>query len=132
VIQMTCRKQSEESNIGWFTSSFSAGGQCVEVCFDKHGTHVRDSKFRRNPSNIELLEPVISVTGEAWMAFLERVLDPLAPCSDLAILQTAEGGWQLQSADGTQLHYTAGEWEAFVSGVRVGEFSHPELALAGA
>ena len=45
----------------WRTSSYSGGGNCVEVA----GCQVRDSK---NPGG-----PVLTFTPEAWRAFTEGI-----------------------------------------------------------
>jgi hypothetical protein len=58
----------------WRTSSYSSGGNCVEVAFDQrpaslHNPHVfvRDSKDPRGP--------VLVLTAQEWVAFLAGVRD---------------------------------------------------------
>ena len=51
----------------WRTSSYSVGGNCVEVAFADHHVAVRDSK-NRNGS-------VIMFTPDEWGAFLRGVRD---------------------------------------------------------
>ncbi|RZB14152.1 DUF397 domain-containing protein [Streptomyces sp. F001] len=51
-------------SLRWFKSTYSdgGGGNCVEVAHDMDSIHIRDSK---NPAG-----PVLTVSGEAWAAFL--------------------------------------------------------------
>ncbi|MER5215758.1 DUF397 domain-containing protein [Streptomyces sp. NPDC002838] len=53
------------SNLQWFKSSYSssAGGECLEAASDVDAIHIRDSK--KNPDG-----PHLTVSGEAWAAFL--------------------------------------------------------------
>ena len=50
----------------WVKSTYSSseGGQCLEVALCPQAIHIRDSK---NPTG-----PNLTVTGEAWSAFLAR------------------------------------------------------------
>ena len=49
----------------WRKSSYSVGGNCVEVAFADHHVAVRDSKNRNGP--------VIMFTPDEWSAFLRGV-----------------------------------------------------------
>ena len=51
----------------WRKSSYSVGGNCVEVAFADHHVAVRDSKNRNGP--------VIMFTPNEWGAFLRGVRD---------------------------------------------------------
>ena len=55
----------EEHLTGWKTSSRSAGDNCVEVCIGDDGVRIRDTKDRSGP--------VLTVSREAWQAFLDGV-----------------------------------------------------------
>ncbi|WP_037676873.1 DUF397 domain-containing protein [Streptomyces griseus] len=48
----------------WFKSSYSnaSGGECLEAAHDSDAIHLRDSK---SPDG-----PTLTVSGEAWSAFL--------------------------------------------------------------
>ncbi|GGY25022.1 DUF397 domain-containing protein [Streptomyces omiyaensis] len=55
-----------EVAVGWTKSSYSVDqGECVEVAACVHSVHVRDSKDTTIPS--------LSVSPDAWDAFLRRV-----------------------------------------------------------
>ena len=59
---------------GWFTSSFSSNAnQCVEVRFDGEFVSIRDSKYRRNPTNQPAREPIITVTAAHWTVLLHQL-----------------------------------------------------------
>ncbi|WP_329228214.1 DUF397 domain-containing protein [Streptomyces canus] len=53
----------------WFRSSYSngAGGECVECALTGDEVLVRDSKLATGP--------VITLTGSAWHAFIDGVLE---------------------------------------------------------
>ncbi len=58
----------------WFKSSFSGDGTCcVEVKLDGGQICVRDSKFRRDPSNVAVAEPMLAYTPAEWQAFVAGV-----------------------------------------------------------
>ena len=52
------------SALRWFKSSYSndSGGDCVEVALEAPAIHIRDSKNSDGPT--------LTVSGEAWTAFL--------------------------------------------------------------
>lgn len=111
---------------GWFTSTrTNNGNQCVEVRFDGHAVHIRDSKFRRQPGHRPEAQPVITVGAGEWMAFLDIVRGRTASTA-LTAHTTADGHTTLRHR-GTALTYTPGEWRAFVAGVRDGEFDRTAL-----
>ncbi|MFE9788364.1 DUF397 domain-containing protein [Nocardia salmonicida] len=116
----TARRHPAEH--GWFSSSHSNNGnQCVEVRFDGNTVQVRDSKFRRNPLNTGLDEPIITVDAPLWTAFL-HCLQTARRHPDLVAHTSADGSATLRHED-VLLHFTASEWEAFVAGVRDDEFA---------
>lgn len=57
-------QQNLPDDLAWFKSSYSGseGGNCVEVAARTSAIRIRDSK---NPSG-----PVLTVTPDAWAAFL--------------------------------------------------------------
>jgi hypothetical protein len=94
------------------------------VSFADDGTlAVRDSKFRRNPSNDLSSEPIMTLPSEEWPSFLAgaAVADP-RPCRSVRLLELPDGFVKLQGADGTELVYRPDEWTAFLNGVALGEF----------
>ena len=115
---------------GWFKSSFSHpnGNQCVEVFFDVDLVHIRDSKDGG-------VGPVLSVPAADWATFLDEVVGhaPVGSNAAVRITTNSGGGANLRGirTPDTILSYTAGEWSAFVAGVRAAEFdlsSAPERA----
>jgi len=52
---------------GWKKSSRSVEGNCVEVNLDGDGVLIRDTKDRQGP--------MLSVSKEAWLAFLDGIAD---------------------------------------------------------
>ncbi|MBL1073209.1 DUF397 domain-containing protein [Nocardia sp. 2] len=107
---------------GWFTSTrTNNGNQCVEVRFDGAAVLIRDSKYRRNPAHRTEDEPVITVTASEWMRFLDTLLDRAVIPDDLTA-HTGPDGHTTLSRGGIDLVYTPGEWQAFLAGVRDGEF----------
>ncbi|WP_068025409.1 DUF397 domain-containing protein [Nocardia mexicana] len=108
---------------GWFTSTrTNNGNQCVEVRFDGGAVLIRDSKFRRDPAHRREDEPVITVTASEWMTFLDAVRGRDAATEVLVAAPAPHAdGTTLRCGD-TALDYTRGEWDAFVAGVRDGEF----------
>ncbi|WP_460697098.1 DUF397 domain-containing protein [Nocardia thraciensis] len=114
---------------GWFTSTrTNNGNQCVEVRFDGDAVLIRDSKFRRNPAHRPEDEPVITVTASEWMSFLDVVRGRGDATTPLAAETAAAGETSLRCGD-TVLTYTAGEWSAFVAGVREGEFDRVPMPV---
>src|SRR6266568_2628508 len=109
---------------GWFTSTrTNNGNQCVEVRFDGATVLIRDSKFRRDPANRPVDEPVITVTAGEWMAFLESVLGGAAATGATALTAVSLGdGHTAIRGAAVELTYTPGEWDAFIAGARDGEF----------
>ena len=119
----------------WFTSSRSNNGnQCVEVRFVGDVVLVRDSKYRRDPAALLCDEPIITVTATEWTSFLTvlasggSVEGPTAPTTPTALtaLTTSDGTTSLRHGDIT-LTYTPEEWDAFIAGVRDGEFDRVVL-----
>ncbi len=117
----------------WFKSSASNGAYaCVEVCFDALHVHVRDSKYLLDPSNDPSEQPVMAVPTDSWTVFLGEVTGdlPAGVNGALKLVPAADGSVTLRSLlDGTSLVYTGAEVDAFVAGVRAGEFD-PQLAMA--
>ncbi|WP_190813204.1 DUF397 domain-containing protein [Saccharopolyspora pogona] len=127
---MNTAASSTQPPTGWFKSSFSNPSQaCVEVRFSDRAVHVRDSKDRGEG-------PVISVSGNAWSTLLAEVAGrlPVGTSRTIRIVHRTDGGADLQSlpARSLTLSYTATEWDAFVAGVRAGEFDLPHSAQPAA
>ncbi len=108
---------------GWRTSTRSSnGGNCVEVDFTVAGVEIRDSKAHGTG-------PIIGFTSTQWAAFLRESVRGL-PSANGAVAVTHQDGTQIQSlASGVTLHFTPGEWAAFVAGAQDGEFDyHAQVA----
>lgn len=110
----------------WFKSSKSIGASsCVEVKFVDGVVLIRDSKFTRDPNNDPACQPIISVPVYSWNTFLKNISgQSVAAISGApAIVQHADGGASLRCRrTGVTLAYTKAEWDAFTSGVLIGEF----------
>ena len=112
----------------WFTSSRSNNGnQCVEVRFVGDAVQIRDSKYRRDPANRPADEPIITVSAAEWTDFLSALTGG-ASTNRLNARTHVDGGATLHHGD-TALTYTPAEWEAFVAGVRDGEFDRVVLPV---
>ncbi|MFE3794642.1 DUF397 domain-containing protein [Nocardia tengchongensis] len=111
------------SPVGWRKSSYSGsnGGQCVEVAIAAGMVRIRDSKYSGPPER----RPIITVPIHRWVDVLEFVLRGGAGQvgMGLSIELCAEGGTTLKSHDGTELAFTAAEWDAFAKGIVNDEFS---------
>ncbi|MEC3914189.1 DUF397 domain-containing protein [Nocardia sp. CDC160] len=124
-MQTTAKYQPKST--GWFTSSrTNNGNQCVEVRFDGDAVLIRDSKYRRNPEHRLDDEPIITVTASEWMTFLDAVLGRHIHRTAL-IAETGADGHTTLTHERITLLYTPGEWDAFVAGVRDGEFDRVPL-----
>ncbi|MDQ4009893.1 MAG: DUF397 domain-containing protein [Actinomycetota bacterium] len=111
---------------GWRTSTRSSnGGNCVEVDFTGTGVEMRDSKARG-------AGPIIDFSPIQWAAFLGESVHGL-PSANGAVTVIHFNGTRVRStAGGVTLHFTPGEWAAFVAGVQDGEFDYAQVAsLAG-
>lgn len=108
----------------WRTSSYSGnnGGNCVEVSTDGDHVLIRDSKYRRDPSNDPATQPIIAVTALQWNTFLGAIAESAATPTEPTIVMSQSGRATLRAADGTSLLFTPPEWTAFVDGVIDGEF----------
>jgi hypothetical protein len=114
---------------GWLKSSFTNNPpQCVEVRFDGGRVLIRDSKYRRNPANPLAQEPIITITTAQWATLLDELTGTAPPGANGALLVDVhpDGAATLRTADHTvALHYTPGEWHAYLTGVHAGEFPVP-------
>lgn len=117
---MTITTSLSSPATGWFKSSFSNPAlNCVEVCFDHEWVHIRDTKDHGNG-------PTITLPVGRWSEFLTEAMDhvPDGGSHTVIIDSKLDGGTHLRTP-GSEiiLAYTASEWTAFVSGIRIGEFS---------
>ncbi|WP_067818179.1 DUF397 domain-containing protein [Nocardia inohanensis] len=65
-----------EPQDGWRKSSYSGdggGGNCVEVRLAEVAVLIRDSKYLRDPANDPAAQPIISLAGPEWDAFLSAI-----------------------------------------------------------
>lgn len=102
----------------------------MEVKLGGDVVSVRDTKYRRPPGHEPEAQPTITVQLGDWVSFVDRVTaDEGRTVADGALRTApgADGGVDLTTIHGDDvLRYTAAEWDAFVGGVRLGEF-HPIL-----
>ncbi|TLG15701.1 DUF397 domain-containing protein [Nocardia cyriacigeorgica] len=108
----------------WFKSSFSKeAANCVEVRFAGESVLMRDSKYLRAPGADPARQPVIEVPAARWGAFLDSVVAGESSAgSGLPVVARGVDG-VVVSFGGVSLRFTDAEWEAFVSGIAVGEFA---------
>lgn len=108
----------------WFKSSFSGSEHtCVEVRFAGESVLMRDSKYLRAPGADPARQPVIDVPAARWEAFLHSVVDGESPPgTGLPVVARGADG-VVVSLGGVSLRFTEAEWEAFVSGIAMGEFA---------
>lgn len=118
---------------GWFKSSLSSNGSCVEVRSDGDVVLIRDSKHRRRDDShgARAGQPMIAVPANLWNMFLEnasgRSVGFVGGLGDTEqrlprIEQDPAGGAVVRSVDGTALAYTRAEWDAFRGGILAKEF----------
>ncbi|HEU0087949.1 MAG TPA: DUF397 domain-containing protein [Pseudonocardiaceae bacterium] len=109
---------------GWRTPTRSSNGaNCVEVDFTATGVQMRDSKARG-------AGPILDFTPTQWAAFVRESVHDLPSTNSAVAVTHQPEGTQVQSAAGQAvLHFTRGEWAAFVAGARDGEFDyHAQVA----
>lgn len=114
---------------GWFKSSFTTNAnECVEVRYDGDRVLIRDSKYLRDAANPPERQPIITVSSAQWARFLDELSGtaPLGSNGALLVEVRPDGAATLRTADGdTALHYTPGEWRAYLAGVHAREFAVP-------
>ncbi|MEG8181243.1 DUF397 domain-containing protein [Nocardia terpenica] len=106
-------------------------GACVEVHLGTTVVSIRDSKYLRDPSNNPEAQPIITVAAAQWVTFL-KLITGQPSATDHSVLEVSvavDGSVTLSAGDGVALVYTPAEWEAFLAGVRAGEFD-PETSAA--
>ena len=117
----------------WFKSKHSNGScACVEVKLDGEWVSVRDTKFSCDRKSDSEEQPTIIVPASAWLQFLAAVAGAAAqsPACPLRFEPAPGGAVSVRSTlESITLTYTAQEWDAFVAGVKDGEFA-PTLASA--
>lgn len=110
---------------GWFKSSFSKdANSCVEVRFSDDGkVHLRDSKYHGPQAE----QPVIAIPVSNWEEFLRLVTDGDEVHTALGVPLVEHdhvvGTTTVRDAVGTELVYTAREWNAFTGGIHAAEFA---------
>ncbi|WP_280199832.1 DUF397 domain-containing protein [Nocardia cyriacigeorgica] len=128
---MSAAKPATSKNGGFFKSSHSNDGPaCVEVKFDGDRVLIRDSKQTSEYVNAPTRQPTIALPAAHWTAFLSAAVQrgPMSIAEVVVIEPARDNGVTLHAPDNTTLTYTAGEWDAFVSGIEGGEFSLLEAA----
>lgn len=131
--------------VGWQTSSYCANGSCVEVacatgnCVEVSGhsacgtgscvevqrdakVNVRDSKYVARGEE----SPVLVFNRKAWAEVLTAIRAGEDP-PNVFYDETGAIVWVWESLDKTddelaRLEFDQGEWDAFVKGVKAGEF----------
>jgi hypothetical protein len=108
--------------VGWTSSSLCAGGDCVQVRHDDDVVYVRDSKLGDD-------SPVQEWPLTYWEFLCDAIVADLPRFSGFRKLD--DGGCvELRWAHihPAPLIFDAGEWKAFVLGVRAGEFDREKLS----
>jgi hypothetical protein len=107
--------------VGWTASSRCAGGDCVQVRHDDDVVYVRDSKLGDD-------SPVQEWPLTYWEFLCDAIVADLPRFSGFRKLD--DGGVELRWAHihPAPLIFDAGEWKAFVLGVRAGEFDREKLS----
>ncbi|WP_280468484.1 DUF397 domain-containing protein [Nocardia cyriacigeorgica] len=107
----------------WIKSSRSNANQnCVEVRFDGAVVLVRDSKYLRDPANDPLEQPIIAIPMDTWPEFLNSAVDGATrETTGTPQIKRHTDGVTVSAGD-VVLDFSAGEWEAFVDGVGIGDF----------
>ena len=120
----------------WYKSSASNGScACLEFsATDDSAVKIRDSKFLRDPANDPSQQPIITVSHAAWGAFTSALATARYAATDVLVaVEEADQSVTLSSTESTvALNYTPAEWDAFLFGVRAGEFDLPTAELVGA
>ena len=120
----------------WYKSSASNGAcACVETSFTGSSeVGIRDSKFLRDPANEPSQQPIITVSHAAWGAFIAALANARHAATDVLVaVEEPDQSVTLSSTASTVvLNYTPAEWDAFLFGVRAGEFDLPTAELVGA
>jgi hypothetical protein len=108
--------------VGWTSSSLCAGGDCVQVRHDDDVVYVRDSKLGDD-------SPVQEWPLTYWEFLCDAIVADLPRFSGFRKLDD-DGGVELRWAHihPAPLIFDAGEWKAFVYGVRAGEFDREKLS----
>lgn len=103
------------TNVWKKSTKSGAAGHCVEVRAVGSDVQIRDSKAGEQG-------PVITVTDKQWEEFILQV-----PQGFSGPLQATSIGDHVISlhGSGVELTFTGAEWDAFVDGVRRGEFDLP-------
>jgi hypothetical protein len=106
--------------VGWTASSRCAGGDCVQVRHESDVVYVRDSKLGED-------SPVQEWPLTYWEFLCDAIVADLPRFSGFRKLD--DGGVELRWAHihPAPLIFDAGEWKAFVLGVRAGEFDPDRL-----
>lgn len=117
----------------WRKSSYSAGDcACVEVQSAGGDVRVRDSKAVADPDGESPSVPCVTIDHDAWAELLDAlkrgrsIVELTGPCR---FRITADGTAELVDVvTKVVLSFTASEVEAFMAGVRAGEFDLGEIA----
>lgn len=125
-------------HLSWRTSSYSGAGEnCVEVAPTGDGVLMRDTKDHTRGS-------VIRLDLDQWAAFLRNATRTRARCptdsvsiTTRALLVEYDGtvvmtNWHIDCRNtDVALHFTPGEWSAFLAGVHNAEFDFQQRQLSG-
>lgn len=106
------------SNVWRKSRRSNPSGNCVEVRIEDDQVLVRDTKLGGS-------SPVISITRADWLDFTDEIKRGMTgPVGDRIQTLVTGGGWDLinRSQPNVRLSFTIAEWDAFLDGVRDGEF----------
>jgi hypothetical protein len=96
-----------DDNTTWFKSSFSASGNCLEAAFKKSSFCLSDNcleaAFKKSSFSAHNGGCVEAALSDGGTVLVRDTKDRSKPAHE----------------------YTAGEWDAFIKGVKAGEFDLP-------
>ena len=108
----------EATSLRWRKSAHSQDNSaCVEFAIAGTLAAIRDSKYRRDPANLGIEQPVIRFPVSQWETFVDAALGNGPAPEGLRINRHHDGGVTVSDSNGTALTYTELEWTAFTAAV---------------
>lgn len=107
--------------IHWHQSSLCAGGDCVRVAAGEDAILVRDSKQVKELGDEA---PILRFSVQSWWVLTDAIVvaEDMWAVAHRSIAYDGDEVILSTSVRSPRLRFDRGEWEAFVYGVRAGEF----------